>query len=262
MSEKITAENLIESLVDTFVEKQKSVPIFWGAPSNVPRLVLPEELFVNMATVVDGEINRGLRFLQDVACRGNLKQFLIDRDYNGHCCKLVTALQRQSCECVWTKHILWPTFVTRRQDEIPTVTFLSAVSTPLRLMAGSTQATADDDPPEAEAPDVDIFVLKTPKADVEVVADKDVENGGHASGNAHSTVPLAAVNKATEGNGAAGAKKLVFFGDASPTFDLEDLLTASAEVLGTFGTAYRAVLEAGPVVAMKMLMQRRSEKFV
>lgn len=166
MSEKITAENLIESLVDTFVDKQKSVPFFehgksdsassqinrlfgrqkpihhilgggksadvllwrnkkisasvltsativwvlfewlnynfltilcfglvlvmlgqflWSnasgmlnsSPSNVPRLVLPEELFVNIATTVGGEVNRGLRFLQDVACGGNLKQFLI-----------------------------------------------------------------------------------------------------------------------------------------------------------------------------------------
>ncbi|TKY46724.1 Reticulon protein B8 [Spatholobus suberectus] len=166
MSEKITAKNLLENLVDTIVEKQKSVPFFEGEksdsvssqvnrlfgrqkpvhhilgggksadvllwrnkkisasvitsataiwvllewlnyhfltilclalvlvmlaqflwsnasglfnsePSNVPRLVLPEELFVNIATVVGGEVNRGLRFLQDVACGGNLKQFVI-----------------------------------------------------------------------------------------------------------------------------------------------------------------------------------------
>ncbi|ONK59947.1 uncharacterized protein A4U43_C08F12590 [Asparagus officinalis] len=38
-------------------------------------------------------------------------------------------------------------------------------------------------------------------------------------------------------------------------FDLEDLLRASAEVLGkgTFGTAYKAVLEMGMVVAVKRL---------
>ncbi|KAL2327299.1 hypothetical protein Fmac_020726 [Flemingia macrophylla] len=117
-----------------------------------------------------------------------------------------------------------------------------------------------------ETPDVDVSVLKIPEADVEVVADKDVENDGHAignaSGNAHFAVPLAAANKAAEGNGAARAKKLVFFGNASPAFDLEDLLTASAEVLGTFGTTYRVVLEASPVVAIKTLMQRRSDKFV
>ncbi|KAK7304958.1 hypothetical protein VNO77_42854 [Canavalia gladiata] len=166
MSDKNTAENLLNSLVDTFVEKQKSIPFFeeekagsvssqinklfgrqkpvhhllgggksadvllwrnkkisasvltgatavwvlfewlnyhfltlvcfilvlgmlaqflWSnasglvnsTPSKVPRVVLPEELFVNIATVVGEEVNRGLRFLQDVACGGNLKQFLI-----------------------------------------------------------------------------------------------------------------------------------------------------------------------------------------
>ena len=47
----------------------------------------------------------------------------------------------------------------------------------------------------------------------------------------------------------------MFFGNAARAFDLEDLLRASAEVLGkgTFGTAYKAVLEAGPVVAVKRL---------
>ncbi|KAJ1437779.1 Protein kinase domain [Sesbania bispinosa] len=52
-----------------------------------------------------------------------------------------------------------------------------------------------------------------------------------------------------------GAKKLVFFGNSARGFDLEDLLRASAEVLGkgTFGTAYKAVLESGPVVAVKRL---------
>ncbi|MED6222077.1 hypothetical protein PIB30_060956 [Stylosanthes scabra] len=51
-------------------------------------------------------------------------------------------------------------------------------------------------------------------------------------------------------------KKLVFFGNsAGKEFDLEDLLRASAEVLGkgTFGTSYKAVLENGPVVAVKRL---------
>ncbi|MED6218284.1 Reticulon-like protein B8 [Stylosanthes scabra] len=48
-----------------------------SSPSQVPRLLLPEEVFVNIATVVGNEVNRGLRFLQDVACGGNLKQFLI-----------------------------------------------------------------------------------------------------------------------------------------------------------------------------------------
>lgn len=53
-----------------------------------------------------------------------------------------------------------------------------------------------------------------------------------------------------------GDKKLVFFRNWGKVFDLEDLLRASAEVLGkgTFGTSYKAVLEAGPVVvAVKRL---------
>ncbi|KAK1301517.1 putative inactive receptor kinase [Acorus calamus] len=54
---------------------------------------------------------------------------------------------------------------------------------------------------------------------------------------------------------ANGAKKLIFFGGAARVFDLEDLLRASAEVLGkgTFGTSYKAVLEMGTVVAVKRL---------
>ncbi|KAF3786866.1 putative inactive receptor kinase [Nymphaea thermarum] len=54
---------------------------------------------------------------------------------------------------------------------------------------------------------------------------------------------------------AAGGKKLVFFAGSRRGFDLEDLLRASAEVLGkgTFGTAYKAVLEGGSVVAVKRL---------
>ncbi|PPD68665.1 hypothetical protein GOBAR_DD34456 [Gossypium barbadense] len=53
----------------------------------------------------------------------------------------------------------------------------------------------------------------------------------------------------------SGIKNLVFFGKASRVFDLEDLLRASAEVLGkgTFGTAYKATLEMGVVVAVKRL---------
>ncbi|KAF7833431.1 reticulon-like protein B8 [Senna tora] len=139
MSEKITAENLLNNLVETFAEKPKSTLFFEGetsnsvssqfnrlfgrqkpvhhllgggksadvllwrnkkisasvltsstaflwsnasgfsksVPSKVPRLVLPEDFFVNIATAVGAEVNQGLRFLQDVACGGNLKQFLI-----------------------------------------------------------------------------------------------------------------------------------------------------------------------------------------
>ncbi|CAL9030316.1 unnamed protein product [Prunus brigantina] len=49
--------------------------------------------------------------------------------------------------------------------------------------------------------------------------------------------------------------KLVFFEGCHYAFDLEDLLRASAEVLGkgTFGTAYKAILEDATVVVVKRL---------
>nr|KJB71177.1 hypothetical protein B456_011G126300 [Gossypium raimondii] len=45
--------------------------------SQVPRLVLPDELFVSIGRSVGAEVNRGLQYLQDVSCQGNLKQFLV-----------------------------------------------------------------------------------------------------------------------------------------------------------------------------------------
>ncbi|XWS41022.1 hypothetical protein CRYUN_Cryun17cG0045500 [Craigia yunnanensis] len=47
------------------------------SPSEVPRLVLPDELFVSIGRSLCAEVNRGLQFLQDVACGGTLKQFLV-----------------------------------------------------------------------------------------------------------------------------------------------------------------------------------------
>lgn len=44
--------------------------------SRVPRFVLPEDLFVNIGRTVGVEVNKALRFLQDVSCKGNLKQFV------------------------------------------------------------------------------------------------------------------------------------------------------------------------------------------
>lgn len=60
-------------------------------------------------------------------------------------------------------------------------------------------------------------------------------------------VPLGAPAKEKE-------KQLVFL-NGKEAFDLEDLLRASAEVLGkgTFGTAYKAVMETGAAVAVKRL---------
>ncbi|WVY91130.1 hypothetical protein V8G54_036644, partial [Vigna mungo] len=51
--------------------------LFSRKPTKVPRFVLPDDFFVNIATAIGAEVNRGLRFLQDVSCGGNLKQFLI-----------------------------------------------------------------------------------------------------------------------------------------------------------------------------------------
>lgn len=51
--------------------------------------------------------------------------------------------------------------------------------------------------------------------------------------------------------------KLVFFGGCSFNFDLEDLLRASAEVLGkgSYGTTYKAILEDGTIVVVKRLKE-------
>ncbi|KAE9607463.1 putative transferase, protein kinase RLK-Pelle-LRR-III family [Lupinus albus] len=118
---------------------------------------------------------------------------------------------------------------------------------------------------------------KTSSVDVATVKDRglevnggenkvnEVENGGHGNGNGngngYSVAAVAAAaltgngNKGGEVVNGRGAKKLVFFGNSVRGFDLEDLLRASAEVLGkgTFGSAYKAVLEVGPVVAVKRL---------
>jgi hypothetical protein len=56
---------------------------------------------------------------------------------------------------------------------------------------------------------------------------------------------------------AVGKKKLFFFGRVPRPYDLEDLLRASAEVLGkgTYGTTYKAALEIAPAVAVKRLKE-------
>ncbi|XWS50855.1 hypothetical protein CRYUN_Cryun12cG0125400 [Craigia yunnanensis] len=109
---------------------------------------------------------------------------------------------------------------------------------------------------------IDIASIKN--QELEIPGEKsggEMENGGYGNGNGYSVAAAAAAAmmggggvKAGETNG-SGAKKLVFFGNAARLFDLEDLLRASAEVLGkgTFGTAYRAVLEGGNAVAVKRL---------
>ncbi|TKW15283.1 hypothetical protein SEVIR_5G227300v4 [Setaria viridis] len=74
--------------------------------------------------------------------------------------------------------------------------------------------------------------------------------GGGASGSA------AAVAAAAAGGAAGEQSRLVFVGKgAGYSFDLEDLLRASAEVLGkgSVGTSYKAVLEEGTTVVVKRL---------
>ncbi|KAJ8898844.1 hypothetical protein K2173_008153 [Erythroxylum novogranatense] len=55
----------------------------------------------------------------------------------------------------------------------------------------------------------------------------------------------------------AEKNKLVFFEGCSYNFDLEDLLRASAEVLGkgSYGTTYKAILEEGTAVVVKRLKE-------
>ncbi|KAG0485558.1 hypothetical protein HPP92_009637 [Vanilla planifolia] len=81
--------------------------------------------------------------------------------------------------------------------------------------------------------------------------------GGRERGEAAAVGAVAAAAAAAAGEKKPDiGKRLVFFGrTGSGEFDLEDLLRASAEVLGkgTFGTAYKAVLEVGTVVAVKRL---------
>ncbi|XP_060204370.1 probable leucine-rich repeat receptor-like protein kinase At1g68400 [Lycium barbarum] len=56
------------------------------------------------------------------------------------------------------------------------------------------------------------------------------------------------------------AMDLVFFDKDMPIFDMDDLLRASAEVLGKgkLSTTYRAILESGAVVAVKRLKEMNS----
>ncbi|KAF9609712.1 hypothetical protein IFM89_018160 [Coptis chinensis] len=48
-----------------------------NTPSKVPRVRLLEELFANIGVSIGAEVNRFLGYLQNVACGGNLKQFLM-----------------------------------------------------------------------------------------------------------------------------------------------------------------------------------------
>ncbi|KAJ6797088.1 reticulon-like protein B8 [Iris pallida] len=45
--------------------------------SEVPRVVLPEDLFINVAVAIGDQINQFLGYIQDAACGRNLKRFLV-----------------------------------------------------------------------------------------------------------------------------------------------------------------------------------------
>ena len=103
-----------------------------------------------------------------------------------------------------------------------------------------------------------------PKHGVEV-ADLAREKGGGGGGGGVGGGDSAAAAAAAVASGssavaaskgeAKNGKSLVFFGNVNRPFDLEELLKASAEVLGkgTFGTTYKATLEMGISVAVKRL---------
>ncbi|XP_043688531.1 reticulon-like protein B8 [Telopea speciosissima] len=67
---------LVIGMVAQFVWSNAS-GILNRSPSKVPRFVVPEEIFANIGAEIGAEINRCLRFLQDVACGGSLKQFVM-----------------------------------------------------------------------------------------------------------------------------------------------------------------------------------------
>uniref|UniRef100_A0A1J3HVU0 Protein kinase domain-containing protein n=1 Tax=Noccaea caerulescens TaxID=107243 RepID=A0A1J3HVU0_NOCCA len=102
----------------------------------------------------------------------------------------------------------------------------------------------------------DIATIK--QHEIEIPGEKPAveasEIGGYGNEYSTATTTMTGAAKAVEMN-SSGTKKLVFFGNATKVFDLEDLLRASAEVLGkgTFGTAYKAVLDAVTLVAVKRL---------
>ncbi|KAF4385066.1 hypothetical protein F8388_000656 [Cannabis sativa] len=80
-----------------------------------------------------------------------------------------------------------------------------------------------------------------------------IDNDNSSADYSSSSAAAAKANAKKSG----GNRSLVFFGNAVRVFDLEDLLRASAEVLGkgTFGTAYKASLEMGAAVAVKRLKE-------
>eukprot|EP00250_Pteridium_aquilinum_P020857 c24965_g4_i2 orf=329-2242(-) len=90
---------------------------------------------------------------------------------------------------------------------------------------------------------------------------KSFENGS-MNVNGSDTTPRAGLMPLAASATNVDYKKLVFLEGAEHTFDLEDLLRASAEVLGkgTVGTSYKAALESGLVVVVKRLKDVTTER--
>lgn len=99
-------------------------------------------------------------------------------------------------------------------------------------------------------------VARAKRVEDEVSRDKDgAESGGvgGARNSASASASASAVVSTSEKS--HDVKSLVFIGDVNRAFSLDELLRASAEVLGkgTFGTTYKATLEMGTSVAVKRL---------
>ncbi|GAU30339.1 hypothetical protein TSUD_211960 [Trifolium subterraneum] len=85
---------------------------------------------------------------------------------------------------------------------------------------------------------------------------RDVESGGGGGGaDGGNYSGLASASTTASASGVSLEKSLVLIGNVTSKFSLDDLLRASAEVLGkgTFGTTYKATLEMGINVAVKRL---------
>ncbi|XVE71974.1 hypothetical protein DITRI_Ditri11bG0001100 [Diplodiscus trichospermus] len=96
---------------------------------------------------------------------------------------------------------------------------------------------------------------KTEMRDIAPAKQTEVETPGDKAAGESDTRSSGLSGVVKKDAKSSGSKNLVFFGKVPRVFDLEDLLRASAEVLGkgTFGTAYKATLEMGVVVAVKRL---------
>ncbi|XP_028057191.1 reticulon-like protein B8 [Camellia sinensis] len=70
-----SADGLLWSNKTISTDVLAAITVIWS-PSEPPHLVLPDELFVNIAKSVGVVINLAFGSFQDVACRGNIKQFL------------------------------------------------------------------------------------------------------------------------------------------------------------------------------------------